>query len=45
MEFVPYPRLRAARRNPEGVIVYHSAARQSFKVLLENDHLPKGAAG
>jgi hypothetical protein len=30
--------------NPEGVIVYHSAAKQCFKVLLENDHLPKGLA-
>ncbi|OZD23851.1 hypothetical protein CH253_08320 [Rhodococcus sp. 06-156-3C] len=29
---------------PEGVIVYLPAARQGFKVLLENDHLPKGAA-
>lgn len=26
----------------EGVIVYHSASRQVYKVLLENDHLPKG---
>jgi hypothetical protein len=30
--------------NPEGIIVYHSAAKQSFKVLLENDQLPKGLA-
>lgn len=29
---------------PEGIIVYHSAAKQSFKVLLENDELPKGKA-
>lgn len=28
--------------NPEGVIVYHVAARQSFKVLLEGDETPKG---
>ncbi|KAA0022078.1 hypothetical protein FOY51_15605 [Antrihabitans cavernicola] len=28
---------------PEGVIVYLPAANQGFKVLLENDHLPKGA--
>lgn len=28
---------------PEGVIVYHSASRQVYKVLLENDALPKGA--
>lgn len=27
---------------PEGVIVYHTAARSMFKVLLENDELPKG---
>lgn len=29
---------------PEGVIVYLPAARQGFKVLIENDHLPKGLA-
>lgn len=28
---------------PEGIIVYHSAAQRVFKVLLENDELPKGA--
>jgi hypothetical protein len=28
--------------NPEGVIVYHGAAKQYFKVLLENDDTPKG---
>jgi hypothetical protein len=28
--------------SPEGIIVYHSAAKQCFKVLLENDQLPKG---
>lgn len=27
---------------PEGVIVYHEAARQTFKALIENDDLPKG---
>jgi hypothetical protein len=27
---------------PEGVVVYHAAARASFKVLLENDDIPKG---
>ena len=29
---------------PEGVVIYHTAARQVFKVLLENDELPKGVA-
>jgi hypothetical protein len=29
---------------PEGIVVWHDAARQYFKVLLENDHLPKGLA-
>jgi hypothetical protein len=28
--------------NPEGVIVYHTAAGQVFKALLENDDQPKG---
>lgn len=28
--------------NPEGIIVWHSAARLYFKVLLENDETPKG---
>lgn len=28
--------------NPEGVIVYHTAARQTFKVMCEDDELPKG---
>lgn len=28
--------------NPEGVVVWHEAARQSFKVLKENDDTPKG---
>ena len=27
---------------PEGICVYHSASRQTFKVLIENDELPKG---
>jgi hypothetical protein len=27
---------------PEGIIVWHSAARSYFKVLLENDDTPKG---
>lgn len=29
---------------PEGVVVYHAAARQTFKVLLEGDDVPKGQA-
>lgn len=28
--------------NPEGVVVYHEAAGQLFKVTLENDNAPKG---
>lgn len=28
--------------NPEGIIVYHSASKQNFKVLCENDDIPKG---
>lgn len=28
--------------NPEGIIVYHTAAQRCFKVLLENDDKPKG---
>lgn len=28
--------------NPEGVIVYHSASSQVYKVLIEHDELPKG---
>lgn len=27
---------------PEGVVVFHTAARQMFKVTLQNDHAPKG---
>ena len=30
---------------PEGVVVFHTASRQVYKVLLENDEIPKGAAG
>ena len=30
---------------PEGIVIYHQAARQSFKVTLEGDEAPKGAAG
>lgn len=30
--------------NPEGVVVYHTAGRHLFKVLIENDDLPKGQA-
>ena len=41
----------AARRegvtfpNPEGIIVYHTAAGQAFKVLCENDDISKTEAG
>lgn len=28
--------------NPEGIIVYHSASKQNFKVLFDNDDMPKG---
>lgn len=28
--------------NPEGIVVYHTAARQTFKVTLEDDESPKG---
>ncbi len=27
---------------PEGIVVYHTAARQSYKVLVEGDEIPKG---
>jgi hypothetical protein len=27
---------------PEGIVVFHSASRQVYKVLLENDNQPKG---
>lgn len=30
---------------PEGIVVWHEAARQAFKVLLEGDDVPKGIAG
>jgi hypothetical protein len=30
--------------NPEGIIAYHTASKQNFKVLIENDHLPKGVS-
>ena len=30
---------------PEGIVVYHAALRSSFKVTLEGDEAPKGAAG
>lgn len=29
---------------PEGVVIYHTASRQAFKALLENDGQPKSAA-
>lgn len=29
---------------PEGIIVYHSASKQVYKVLAENDDLPKSVA-
>lgn len=28
--------------NPEGIVVYHTAARQAFKVTLKDDESPKG---
>lgn len=28
--------------NPEGVVIFHTAARQTFKVTLEGDESPKG---
>jgi len=30
--------------NPEGIVAYHTASKQNFKVLLENDDKPKGLA-
>lgn len=30
---------------PEGIVVYHTAARTSFKVTLEHDEAPKGVTG
>jgi hypothetical protein len=38
---VPNPRFP----KPEGVVVYHTAANQPFKVLCENDELPKSLVG
>lgn len=29
---------------PEGIVIYHTAARSMFKVTLENDEKPKGSA-
>ena len=29
--------------NPEGVVVYHAAARKLFKVTIKNDEKPKGS--
>lgn len=31
--------------NPEGVIVYHEAAKHGFKVTLKNDQVPKSLGG
>jgi hypothetical protein len=28
--------------NPEGVVVWHTASRQNYKILLDNDDVPKG---
>lgn len=33
---------RAFHPKPEGIIIYHTAAKQVFKVLCENDEIPKG---
>jgi hypothetical protein len=30
---------------PEGIVVYHTAANQTFKVTVEGDDKPKGSAG
>lgn len=30
--------------NPEGIVIYHHASREMYKVLLEGDDIPKGAA-
>lgn len=30
--------------NPEGVVMFHAQSRQVYKVLIENDELPKSAA-
>lgn len=31
--------------NPEGIVVYHSASRELYKVTLDNDAEPKGKTG
>ena len=31
-------------RNPEGIITFHSASKQVYKTLLDNDEIPKGVA-
>lgn len=31
-------------RNPEGIIIFHTAGRHTYKVLLEGDEIPKGVA-
>ncbi|MER7445016.1 RNA ligase family protein [Micromonospora avicenniae] len=36
--------IEAGFMNPEGVIVFHEASRTTFKVLIEGDERPKGAA-
>jgi hypothetical protein len=28
--------------NPEGIVIYHTAAKQLFKITLEGDEKPKG---
>lgn len=30
---------------PEGIVVYHTASRGYYKILLENDEIPKGRIG
>lgn len=49
-EYVELLRLQGSVHRPydgkaEGVIVYHVAANVGFKVMCENDQLPKGVAG
>lgn len=29
---------------PEGIVIYHSASKQMYKKLIENDDIPKGVA-
>lgn len=31
--------------HPEGVVVYHTASQNLYKVLIENDDVPKGKVG